>query len=203
MDKTRRSRTLRRLVYRKVWFQQAPNFSNAEWGGVGWLAARGSGVRGWPLFFFWWPLFFLFFCFVYFLFIFCFFSRKKTKKKQKKTKNKQKKNKKKTLSRNSDSLPTPKKHPPETSTDCPSKNSGVGRPGQTDSILAVSCNRHSLSIVFLVVFFCFVFFSSCFFVLFLFSACFFVLFLFSACFLILFFILFLFCFFIFSWISNT
>jgi len=30
MDKTRRSRRLRRLVYRKVWFQQAPNFSNAE-----------------------------------------------------------------------------------------------------------------------------------------------------------------------------
>ena len=98
-------------------------------GGLGGWRPGAPGSGGDP-FFFWWPLFFLFFCFVYFLFIFCFFSRKKTKKKTKKKqkinrKKTKKKTKKKTLSRNSDSLPTPKKHPPETSTDCPSKNSGL------------------------------------------------------------------------------
>ena len=112
MDKTRRSRRLRRLVYRKVWFQQAPNFSNAEWGGVGWLAARGSGVRGWPLFF-WWPLFFLFFCFVFFFVFFCFFSReKKQKKTKKKTKKEQKKKQKKNTAQKFRQTAHPKKTPP-------------------------------------------------------------------------------------------
>ena len=98
MDKTRRSRRLRRLVYRKVWFQQAPNFSNAEWGGVGWLAARGSGVRGWPRFFFGDPFLFCFFVLFIFCLFFVFFLEKKRKKNKKKNKQKKhKKNKKNTV----------------------------------------------------------------------------------------------------------
>ena len=115
MDKTRRSRRLRRLVYRKVWFQQAPNFSNAEWGGVGWLAARGSGVRGWPRFFLVTPFFSVFlFClfFVYFLFFFSKKNEKKTKKKQKINRKKNKKKTKKNTVQKFRQPARPKKTPP-------------------------------------------------------------------------------------------
>ena len=86
----------------------------------------------------------------------------------------------------------PKKTPPRNFHRLSLKKFWVSRPGQTDSILAVSCNRHSLNIVFLVVFFCFVFFHLVFLFCFIFSLIFCFVFIFSLFFDFVFYFVFIF-----------
>ena len=136
-------------------------------GGLGGWRPGAPGSGGDP-FFFWWPLFFFCFFVLFFFFVFFFLlffskknekkNKKKKQKKEQKKKTKKKKQKKNTAQKFRQTAHPKKKHPPETSTDCPSKNSGLVGLAKRTPFLAVSCNRHSLSIVFLVVFFLFFFF---------------------------------------------
>ena len=117
MEKTRRSRRLRILVYCKVGFNRN-QISPMQRGGVGRLAARRSGVGGVTPFFC--DLFF-FLCF----FFFWFFSREKTRKKPEKNQKKNRKKQKKHCPETPTDCTPKKKHPPETPTDCRPKNTGL------------------------------------------------------------------------------
>ena len=124
MEKTRRSRRLRILVYCNVGFNRHQISPMQSEGGLGGWRPGAPGSGGDPFLFSFCFCFFFWFISVFFL----FFSRKKQKNRLQKNRRlcpiRQTAPQKKTRPRNSHRLP-PKKH-------------WVGRPGETDSVLAVS-----------------------------------------------------------------